>query len=408
MLTTVAALCFSVAFAVSGVYRFEMAGLSPLQLVLVGTSLELAVFLFEIPTGIVADLYSRRLSIIIGYGLIGIGFLIEGAFTFFATILLAQAVWGIGYTFTSGALDAWLADEIGESRLPQAYLRSSQLQRIASFGGIFIGTWLASLRLNIPFLVGGTGLLLLAFYLYRFMPENNFTPTLKGDRSTWQAMTQTFSEGFGVIRRSPILLTMMSVALIMGLSSEGVDRLWEAHFVGNFGLPSLGTLDPIYWFAVINGIVSLLSIGVAEVIRRHEVQHEEVQHEEPNSQIAWLTNQRIVWILIALVSIMSISMIIFGLSPLFSGALIAYILFAVARSSAHPLLAIWTNRGIDPQVRATVLSTIGQMDALGQVAGGPPVGMIASRFGIRAGLTMVAIMFTPLLGLFGRALKHEE
>ena len=39
---------------------------APLQLVLVGTTLELACFLFEIPTGIVADLYSRRLSVVIG------------------------------------------------------------------------------------------------------------------------------------------------------------------------------------------------------------------------------------------------------------------------------------------------------------------------------------------------------
>lgn len=403
ILTTVAAFWFSAAFAVSGVYRFEMAGLNPLQLVLVGTSLELAVFLFEIPTGIVADLYSRKLSIIIGYLLIGVGIFLEGALPIFATILLAQAIWGIGYTFTSGALDAWLADEIGENRLPQAYLRSSQLSRLASFIGIFVGTWLASLRLNLPFLIGGGGLFLLALYLYRYMPENNFTPTERGDRTTWQSMTGTFRDGLRVIRRSPILMTMLGVSLIMGLSSEGVDRLWEAHFVGSFDLPALGALDPIYWFAIINGIVSLLSIGVAEVIRRREAASETL-----GDSVTWLNNRRILWILITLAFIMAVSMATFGLSPLFSVALVAYILFAVARSSAYPILSIWTNRGIDPQVRATVLSTIGQMDAFGQVAGGPPVGIVASRFGIRAGLTIVALMLTPLLALFGRALKEDS
>ncbi|MBK9055067.1 MAG: hypothetical protein IPL78_30455 [Chloroflexi bacterium] len=84
--------------------------------------------LFEIPTGIVADLRSRRLSLLIGYVIIGIGFLMEGLFPFFVPVLLAQVVWGIGYTFTSGAQDAWLADEIGESKLTQAYLRA--------FGGV--------------------------------------------------------------------------------------------------------------------------------------------------------------------------------------------------------------------------------------------------------------------------------
>jgi DHA3 family tetracycline resistance protein-like MFS transporter len=52
-------------------------------LVLVGTVLEPSVFIFEIPTGIVADVYSRRLSIIIGQVLIGLGFMVEGLFPVF-------------------------------------------------------------------------------------------------------------------------------------------------------------------------------------------------------------------------------------------------------------------------------------------------------------------------------------
>ena len=47
------------------VYFVTVVGMSPLQLVLVGTFMELTVFLFEVPTGIVADVYSRRLSVVI-------------------------------------------------------------------------------------------------------------------------------------------------------------------------------------------------------------------------------------------------------------------------------------------------------------------------------------------------------
>ena len=65
-------------FTLSMVYYVRDAGLDPLQMVLVGTTLELACFLFEVPTGLVADLYSRRLSIIIGVALIGAGFLLQG------------------------------------------------------------------------------------------------------------------------------------------------------------------------------------------------------------------------------------------------------------------------------------------------------------------------------------------
>ncbi|MFZ0549159.1 MAG: tetracycline efflux MFS transporter Tet(40), partial [Candidatus Promineifilaceae bacterium] len=55
---------FTMIAMISAIYRVETAGLNPLQLVLVGTVLELSVFICEIPTGIVADMYSRRLSVV--------------------------------------------------------------------------------------------------------------------------------------------------------------------------------------------------------------------------------------------------------------------------------------------------------------------------------------------------------
>ena len=71
---------FSLIVTINLVYQVVIVGLDPLQLVLVGTILEGTVFLFEIPTGIVADLKSRRLSVIIGYLLTGLGFAVEGSF----------------------------------------------------------------------------------------------------------------------------------------------------------------------------------------------------------------------------------------------------------------------------------------------------------------------------------------
>ena len=63
-------------------------GLDPLQLVLVGTTLEATAFVCEIPTGVVADVYGRRLSVIIGLLLIAFGFLLEGLVPQFAAVLL--------------------------------------------------------------------------------------------------------------------------------------------------------------------------------------------------------------------------------------------------------------------------------------------------------------------------------
>ena len=88
-----AALIYSVIFTVSMVYQVSVARLNPLQLVLVGTVLEATVFLFEVPTGVVADVYSRRLSVILGYFIIGLGFILEGSLPFFWAIASGQALW---------------------------------------------------------------------------------------------------------------------------------------------------------------------------------------------------------------------------------------------------------------------------------------------------------------------------
>ena len=103
MISAGGAFIATVVFTITPLYRIESAGLNPLELVLVGTFMEAAVFVFEIPTGIVADVYSRRLSVIIGNIGMGVGFVMEGAYPHVGTIMAAQILWGITYTFTSGA-----------------------------------------------------------------------------------------------------------------------------------------------------------------------------------------------------------------------------------------------------------------------------------------------------------------
>src|SRR5678809_1587068 len=110
-----ASACFSMMFIVTSLYEATVAGLTPVQLILVGTALEISAFVFEVPTGIVADVYSRRLSIIIGYILMGVGFLIEGFLPSFVPILLAQIIWGLGYTFTSVSYTHLRAHETGRN-----------------------------------------------------------------------------------------------------------------------------------------------------------------------------------------------------------------------------------------------------------------------------------------------------
>src|SRR5256885_491121 len=148
--------------------------MSPLQLVLVGTFMELTIFACEIPTGIVADVISRRLSTVVGYLVMG------GAIVFCAlvaqpwAVMAAWSVWGLGYTFTSGATDAWLADEIGVEHVQPVYLRSAQVGRAVSLAGIAGSVALGLESLRLPVLAGGVVIGSLGLVLAVVMPETGF------------------------------------------------------------------------------------------------------------------------------------------------------------------------------------------------------------------------------------------
>src|SRR5205823_1468901 len=151
-------------------------GLSPLQLVLVGTFMELTIFVCEVPTGIVADVYSRRLSTVIGYLVMGGSIIFCGLVAQPWAVMTAWSLWGLGYTFTSGATDAWLADEIGVEHVQPVYLRSAQVGRAVALAGIAGSVGLGLVSLRLPVLVGGGVVATLGLVLAAVMPENGFRP----------------------------------------------------------------------------------------------------------------------------------------------------------------------------------------------------------------------------------------
>jgi DHA3 family tetracycline resistance protein-like MFS transporter len=382
---------FTVYGTVSSVYRIETAGLNPFELVLVGTVLELGVFLFEVPTGVVADTISRRLSIIIGYAVMGLGFILEGSFPLLGTILAAQAIWGIGYTFTSGAEQAWIADELGEQGIGRVYLRANQMWQVGALAGAVVSVALASIALNVALLVGGAGMLLLALGLVVVMPERHFTRTASADRSTFHAMRDTATEGLRTVRGTPVLVTIIAIAAIFGAASEGVDRLYSAHLLENFTFPQVGDFEPVVWFGVISVVSMLLSLTVTEVVRRRV---------NTDSHIAAAKALLVINVL------MVCGVLGFALAGSFYVALLFLWGYQLMRELNHPLTAAWINQSLTPRIRATVISMQGQADAAGQILGGPVLGAVATLFSIRVTLVAVAVLLTPALALYLRTLRR--
>lgn len=389
-LSGTAALSFTVIATVNLVYQAEVARLNPLQLVLVGTLLESVCFLFEIPTGVVADVYSRRLSVIIGTFLFGAGFLLEGSIPTFTAILLSQVIWGIGATFISGAQDAWIADEVGEAAAGAVFLRGSQVTQLCTLIGIPLSVALASIRLNVPILTGGALFVALGVYLVFRMPEHAFHPTPREERGSWQAMGDTLRDGTRLVRGRPLLLTILGITAFFGMTSEGIDRLWQAHFLRDLTLPALAGLKPVVWFGVIAGATALLGIGATEVVKR---------------RLDTRDHSVVTRLLLVITALRVAGVVAFGLAGSFPLAVATFLVAATLRRVTYPLYAAWLNQNIDSRVRATVLSMNSQIDALGQIAGGPVIGAIGTIISLRAALVVAGATLAPALLFLTRAIR---
>jgi DHA3 family tetracycline resistance protein-like MFS transporter len=304
-------------------------------------------------------------------------------------------VWGLGYTFTSGAQSAWLADEIGEDKLTAAFLRAAQVGTICGLLGVGASALIGTLNVSLPLLLGGAGMLATALFLMLFMPENGFAPTPKIERDTWKDMVMTFRKGTAVVRGSQILMIIFAISLCIGLSSEGLDRFWEAHFIRNFTFPDLWQLDYVIWFGIMNIGTSLITLAVTEFVRRRLDTEDE---------------QKALGALVVIELLMIAGIFSFAWAGNFTVALAAYWATFVFRRTAWPIFDGWLNKQIAPQVRATVLSMHGQMDAIGQILSGPLMGVIATLGSIRIALTAVGglwLAVIPLL-LWGLVLVRRK
>lgn len=378
-------------FTVNLLYEFDVARLNPLQLVLLGTVLESCYFLCQVPTGVLADLYSRRLSIIVGMVLSGLGFVLVGLLPNFWAIAGGMLFYGVGAAFANGAQEAWLADELGEERVGRAFLRGSQISQAGNILGALLSVALASLRLNLPVVLGGVLIVLLGALLALIMPENNFKPAPAAERRSWQRFAATFRTGFRVVRGSPLLLLILGVGLFYGLASEGFDRLGLPHLQADFAIPPLGPFAPIVWFGVIAVLGDLLLIGVTELVQRYSK----------------LNDQRaLVRVLVALHLLGMAGMLVFALAGNFFLAVVAFWCVGIFRGVKEPIYAAWLTRNSDARVRATLISLGGQMDALGQIAGGPPTGYLGTVYSLRVALAAVSAILAPVLLLYAAALRR--
>ncbi|HEY9294244.1 MAG TPA: MFS transporter [Microlunatus sp.] len=385
----------TIAFTLLLVYQVQTAHLTPFELIITGTVMEATCFLAEVPTGIVADLYSRRLSTLIGAAVVGVGILLQGLFPAFLPILLGNVVWGIGYTFISGALEAWITDEVGSDAVQPLFTRYEQLQLALTVVGTIMAGLLGVIDLRLPMIIAGSGYLLLALIMSQLMPETGFAPTPRAERETYAQLRRILAQGLRTARHQPVVRSFLIIALLTGLSSEVFDRLWTAHILQAFELPDVaGITNPALWFTAFALLGSLVAL-VAN-LTANRVAASRINAVHPAGLMALL------------IIVQVIGVVGFAVAGALWVALAAMWIRNATQSIAAPIRAAWLARNVPSSSRATTISLTSQADAIGQVVGGPPLGVVASRTSIPVALLMSAALLLPASVVYLRLRPPEH
>jgi DHA3 family tetracycline resistance protein-like MFS transporter len=381
-------------WVVMAVYLVQELHFSPLQLVLMGTAMEAAVFLFEIPTGVVADTYSRRLSLIVGYLGTGLAWLLVGVVSDAWLIIALWALWGFFYTFTSGAEQAWITDEVGMENVGTVFLRGARFGQAGAVVGLLLQVAVGVVSLRAGAILGGAFTIVCGLAAILLMPETGFRRRPRAERGSALAELRTTAlAGVRYAWAAPVIVLLIGAELFMGASSEAFDRLKEAHFLRDVGLPAVGQLDPVVWFGIFWLAGMLLNIAaIGSLIKRVERG----------------SRQTIAQFLFAFTLMQLAAMLVFALTGSVWVAIGGLLGVFFARNMALPLWDTWLNQQItDSSVRATVISLTGQSNAIGQAGGGPVLGGIGNVWGIRAALAVGALAIAPALAFYARAIAHH-
>ncbi len=376
-----------ITYATITVYWVTSGRLNPLQLLLLGTALELSYFLLQLPTGVLADMVSRRLCVLAGLFIVGLALVMEGLSPSFGNLLGAQLVLGLGAALSDGAQQAWIADELGEDQMTGVYLRATQFGLVATIAGSLLSGVIALAGLNAPLLTGGTLICLLAVAAGFVMPERNFRPAASdgrrigslASRAAGMLADQTRSTRQAIVA-VPGLVLLFGMTFFAGLWSESFDRLWGAFLLRDIRFPELAGLRPAMWFSLFACAAAALALGSTELAKRR------TERLGPDS---------VVGAMLAITLLVGGAVVLMATARAFTVVVVGYLIVSVLRPVLEPLTSGWLVGRIEPSVRATALSAQAMFDSAGQIVGGPVVGAIGTFASIRVALLAGAAALGP-------------
>jgi MFS family permease len=343
--------------------------------------------IFEIPTGVVADTRGRRFSFLLGAATLLVATLLylymwqtEAPFIGWA---LASILLGLGFTFFSGATEAWLVDALVATgftgNLESVFGRAQAVGGAAMLVGSVTGGVVAQLTsLGVPYLLRAGFLGVTLIVAFRFMHYIGFTPDrganpVKAVRTVWNGALD------GGLRNPPVRWLMLAAPFTTGVGFY-VFYAIQPYLLQLYGDPNAYSIA---------GLAAALFAGVSMV---------------GGLLVPWarrLFRRRTTALLLGLLADIVILALI-GVSASFIFVIALLTISSILASIERPLRQAFINGVIPSAQRATVLSFDSLMGSAGGVVIQPALGRAADVYGygasyvIAAGIETLAIPFVLL------------
>ena len=342
------------------------AGLSNAQAFAANAFFTAGLVLFEVPTGVIADTRGRRLSYLLGTLTLTISTLlyllmwrISAPFWAWA---VTSALLGLGFTFFSGAVPAWLVDALKASgfkgQLDSVFARGEIVEGVAMLTGSVAGGYMAqATNLGVPYILRAVVLavtFVLAFILIR---DVGFTPkrTNHPSREVKHVLSGAIKYG---LRNPPVRWVMLA-----NVSTDGVS-IYAFYAMQPYLLQLYG--DPKAY-----GIAGLAAaiVGAAQIGGGFLVPH-----------LARMFRRR-TSVLLASVLLSTATLAMIGFMPRFWIVIVLLVLWGLVFATVMPVRQAYVNELIPSEQRATVLSFDSLMGSSGGVVIQPILGRAADVWG---------------------------
>jgi MFS family permease len=376
VLTVLTTLASSFIWGINTIFLLD-AGLDNAQAFAANAFFTVGQVLFEIPTGVVADTRGRRFSYLLGAATLLVSTLLYLVMWQIHAPLwgwaLASILLGLGFTFFSGATEAWLVDALKATgytgHLERIFGRAQVVGGIAMLIGTVSGGIVAQLTsLGVPYLIRAAMLGVTMIVAFRFMHDLGFSP--QRDVSPTTAVRSVIRGAVdGGFRNPPVRWLMLAAPFTFG---AGIYVFYA----------SQPFLLELYGDKTAYGVAGLAAaiVAGAQILGGLLV-----------SRIRRLFSRRTTALLIAGVLNVVLCLAL-GFTAIFALALVLLAVWAFVFAVAGPLRQAFVNGLIPSEQRATVLSFDNLMGSAGGVVAQPALGRVADVNGYAASFLVAGVI----------------